>query len=206
MKKVLTVKYKKPNLEDKKYFEEVYREYFDRLFAYALVITRSESLAKDVVSDVFFNLYNAQTNLRSIRELKSYLFTSTKNQAIRCLSQDPLQFESENFDQVANSIDKVNPEDLMVGKELDEFLHQVIADLPDTCSLVFSLVREKGMKYSEVATELGISVDTVKYHVKTALKKIKSELEGRYDDSKVIDWYSTGLMMLMIGSDSVLNS
>src|SRR5690606_42043092 len=49
------------------YFERIYSEYFDRLFAYALVITKSENLAKDVVSDVFFNLWNAKKNLSSVR-------------------------------------------------------------------------------------------------------------------------------------------
>ena len=41
---------------NKSYFEEVYRAYFDRLFGFALVITKSESLAKDAVSEVFFKI------------------------------------------------------------------------------------------------------------------------------------------------------
>ena len=59
---------------NKSYFEEVYRAYFDRLFGFALVITKSESLAKDAVSEVFFNLWNSQTGLSTLKELKAYLF------------------------------------------------------------------------------------------------------------------------------------
>lgn len=193
------------DLDDKAYFEKVYQEYFDRLFAYALVITRSEALAKDVVSDVFLNLFSSQINLKSIKELKSYLFTSTKNQAIRSVSKDPFHFHSEKLEDITDSIDRVNPEELLVGKELDLFLQEVINELPATCGLVFTLIRERGLKYSEVADELGISVDTVKYHVKTALKKIKAELESRYDDTRVIDWYKTGQMSLLLGFSSILS-
>lgn len=192
----------KPSGIDRKYFEEVYKEYFDRLFAYALVITKSEMMAQDVVSDVFFNLFNAQINLRSIKELKSYLFTSTKNQAVRALNNNPLNFQSDDYDLLAASIDKVNPEELLVGKELDDFLQQVIQQLPPMCALVFSLVREQGMKYQDVADELNISLDTVKYHVKTALKKIKSELDSRYYDGREIDWYGASQMMLVLAGFS----
>lgn len=183
---------KKLEIHQEKYFEEVYRAYFDRLYAYALVITKSENLAKDVVSEVFFNLWKTKTDLFSIKELKSYLFTSVRNQALRSLSNDPVRFTSDNYEQVTASIDDLNPEELLVGKELDEFLNEVIEKLAPQCALVFRMVKEDSMKYAEVAAELGISVDTVKYHVKTALKKIRVELEAQYPDTKVIDWVSIG--------------
>lgn len=180
------------------YFERIYSEYFDRLFAYALVITKSENLAKDVVSDVFFNLWNAKKNLSSVKEFKSYLFTSVKNQAIRTLSSDPLHFETESYKKAISFIDWVNPEELLIGKELDQFLNQVINKLPPHCALVFKMVKEDQMKYEEVADELGISVETVKYHLKTAIKKIRYELEHHFDNTKVIKWFSTGSLVLII--------
>jgi RNA polymerase sigma-70 factor (ECF subfamily) len=189
---------------DKKYFEEIYKEYFDRLYAYALIITNAESLAKDVVSDVFFNLFSSRIDLRSIKELKSYLFTSTKNQAVRSLSSDPLRFKSEYFERVASSIDKVSPEDILVGKELDNFLQKVTRQLPPMCATVFSMVRERGMTYIEVSKELDITVHTVKYHMITALSKIKTELEDHYHDTKIVDWYSAGQLMLIISPSALL--
>lgn len=178
--------------DDRKYFEEIYRDYFDRLFSYALVITRSEALAKDVVSDVFFQLFSSRMDLRSIKELKSYLFTCTKNKAVRMLADNPLRFQIEDFNFITGSIDRVSPEDLLVGQELDDFLKSVIRKLPAQCALVFEFIREKGMKYEEASVELGISVETVRYHIKTALSKIRVELQDRYNDAHTIDWYRAG--------------
>lgn len=169
--------------QQEEYFEKVYREYFDRLFGFALVITKSESLAKDIVSEVFFNLWKAKTNLYSIKELKSYLFASIKNESIKVLSKDPVLFRSEDYEQVTSSIDKIDPEELLVGKELDQFLKEVIKKLPHQCALVFKMVKQDNMKYEEVATELEISKDTVKYHVKAALKKIRVELDDFFTDA-----------------------
>jgi len=41
---------------------------------------------------------------------------------------------------------------------------------------VFELSRYEGKKYSEIAQELGISVNTVKYHIKNAIKILSSRI------------------------------
>lgn len=203
-KKIIPIESDGSHRKQREFFEEIYKENFDSLFAYGLIITKSESLAKDAVSEVFFNLWKAKTDLFSIKELKSYLFTSVKNQAVRILSNDPVHFHSNKYAQVTASIDNVNPEELLVGKELDEFINDVIEKLPPQCALVFRMVKEDRMKYGEVAAELDISMDTVKYHIKTALKKLRVELENHYPDTKIIDWVSTGSITLVLAKFSLL--
>ena len=60
-------------------FEEAYIRNFEKLYKYAKTITLSEDTAKDVVSEVFLNLWNIESGFAEIRELDSYLFISTKN-------------------------------------------------------------------------------------------------------------------------------
>lgn len=38
------------------------------------------------------------------------------------------------------------------------------------------LSRVENKKYSEIASELGISIDTVKYHMKKALRQLSSDM------------------------------
>jgi len=187
------------------YFERIYKDYFDRLFAYALIISKSEIIAKDIVSDVFFNLWNTNIDLASIKDLKSYLFTSVKNQAIRTISNDPAKFNFDNYQIATTSIDYINPEELLIGKELDQFLSETINNLPPHCRLVFKMVKENQMKYENVATELGISIDTVKYHLKIAVKKIKVELEAKFDERKIVRWVSNGSVIILI-SELILHT
>lgn len=149
------------------------------------MITNSQNSAKDVVSDVFYNLWNSNTNLGEIRELKSYLFTAVKHQAIRTVSDNPLSFESFHHRLELKSVEHLNPEDLMIGNELAEKINETLATLGPQCQLVFKMVREESRKYDEVAEELGISVNTVKHHMVAALKKMRLSLEEYAADTPV---------------------
>lgn len=176
--------------------EKAYQEHFEHLYSYALLLTKSEDLAKDVVSEVFLNLLKSNTDIGSIKLLKSYLFSCIRNQAIRMKISDPYYVESDIM--IYAYTDKVDPEELMIGKELDQFLQNTISNLPPHCGLVFRMVKEERMKYDEVAKELGISVDTVKYHLKIAVKTIKIKLEDYFEDTKVLSMISSGTLVLML--------
>ncbi len=178
------------SLRSDSYFEKVYTEYFDRLFAYALVITKSESTAKDVVSDVFYGLWNSKKDLYTVKELKSYLYTSVKHQAIRAISKDFSRYHSDKYNLTIATIDGLDPEELLLGKELTEFIDKAVNKLPPQCGLVYRMIREDNLSYHDVARELGISHDTVKHHLKTAIKKLKGELENHFRESKVVKWAS----------------
>lgn len=174
--------------------EKAYKDHFDQLYAYALIITKSRSLAKDTVADVFLSLLNTKADLSSIKDIKSYLFICIKNQANRIITYDPRNYNKEEI----LSIEKINPEELLIGKELDQFLQKIIDTLPPQCGIVFKMVKENQMKYNEVAAELDISVDTVKYHLKTAVRTIKIKLEDHFNETKVIPWFSSGTIVLFL--------
>ncbi|WP_258105300.1 RNA polymerase sigma factor [Marinoscillum sp. MHG1-6] len=161
-------------------FEKVYRQYFDRLYAYARVICKSQPLAKDVVSDFFFNLYKNKVAFESIKNLEVYLFVSIKNQAVQACLRDNKELKQENEEVFRQMVDHINPEELLLEKELKKELDRLINELPDQCQLVFRMAKEKGLKYQEIADELGIGVETVK----SQLKKAQSNLR-----SKIIDFY-----------------
>ena len=57
--------------------------------------------------------------------------------------------------------------------QLAGIINTAIQDLPSKCRLVYTLVKDDGMKYQEVADTLNISIKTVEMHVGKALKRIK---------------------------------
>ena len=66
---------------------------------------------------------------------------------------------------------------MLLSKEFVEVLNRAVQELPSKCRLVYSLVKDDGMKYQEVAETLDISVKTVEMHVGKALKRIKIALD-----------------------------
>jgi RNA polymerase sigma-70 factor (ECF subfamily) len=61
-------------------------------------------------------------------------------------------------------------------KELEEQLRIVINELPEQCRTVFQLSRFDGLKYTEIADQLGLSVRTVETQIRRALKKLRVQL------------------------------
>lgn len=65
----------------------------------------------------------------------------------------------------------------LLEKELEEKIRTAIETLPHETRQVFELSRYEDMTYDEIAKRLGISVNTVKYHIKNAIRLLYSQLE-----------------------------
>ena len=178
-------------------FELVYKTYFKRLYAYAKVICDSQELAKDVVADFFFNLWKNQTDLQSIENLETYCFVSVKNQCVHALTKQKKGKAAVSDEVLEQAVELLNPEEVLLEKELRQKMDHVIASLPDQCQLIFRMSREKGLKHQQIAEELGISVDTIKTQLSRAQKKLKIEVvkyymekhEGVLPDVRMIGQY-----------------
>lgn len=164
-------------------FEKIYLENFDRLFLYATTITKSDELAKDIVSDVFVDLWKNMQRLAQIKDINSYLFISVKNQAIRTVSNNPENLQNYDFESVVKGIDRINPEEVLLEKELFDFIESVVKNLPDHCQLVFRMAKDQNLSNKEIAEELGVSVATVKSHLLKATATLRTAICEKYSES-----------------------
>ena len=73
----------------------------------------------------------------------------------------------------------------LLENELEEEIAKAISRLPEECRKVFRMSRFSGLKYDEIARQSGISVNTVKYHIKHALELLAKDLH-RYLISLVL--------------------
>lgn len=165
------------------WFEEVYEANFERLYRYAFSITKSQQLAEDVVSEVFLNIWNKKPDYANIKELNAYLHVSVKHLAIRMISKDPQRFSYSTYDETMQISDTVDPENLLLGKELEKIIEKIIADLSPHSRIVYDMVKNKGYSYQKISEELGISKRTVESHMHNVLKKLKDELREHFSES-----------------------
>ncbi len=165
---------------------QIYETYFDDLYTYAKVITKSERLAGEAVSDVFYEILSSDRDLRKIRDPKVYLLRSIKNSAIRILGKDPVVFDDFSKEAHFKVIEKTDPEEVFIGKELDDILQKVFEQLPPHSRLAFNMVRIEGKSYQETSEMLGISVNTVRNHLVNITKGLRIELAKYYSENGVI--------------------
>ena len=177
--------------------ERIYRDYFDRLFSYARVICDSEELAKDVVSDFFYGLLKNRTDLSKVGNLEVYLSVGIKNLCIQRLTKSSRN--ASNSVLIA-TVDYIDPQQVLLGKELKNLLDQIINNLPDQCQLVFRMSKEQGLTNQEIAKELQIGTGTVKTQLIRAQAKLKEGIISHYKDIDVQNapWRLIGQFLLIM--------
>jgi RNA polymerase sigma-70 factor (ECF subfamily) len=164
--------------DDESAFEKLYYMYYDRLFRFAIHIVKNEMSGEEVVSDVFFNIWQNRKKLPSIADLDAYLYKSVKNMALNYLDKENRRPE---FEELSVSIEYVaddrNPEDITIYDELNRILTETVESLPDRCRIIFKLAREDGFKYREISEILGISVKTIDAQMSIAKQKIEEVIK-----------------------------
>lgn len=179
---------KKLRKGDERAFRLLYDRHYVLLCRFANQLLNNAALAEEVVDDVIFNLWEHRQEVEIRYSIRAYLMRAVRN---RCLNELQLQshreelhissfLSPESMDFLDSLfVDNKQPLGMLLEQELEEELKRSIDELPLECRKVFYKSRFEQKKYEEIATELGISVNTVKYHIKNALAFLQRRL-GSY--------------------------
>ncbi len=169
----LTCLYKISQENDVESFKMIYRHYFPKLFRFCMAIIHTKELAEEIVDDVFMNLWEKRSHLHKIENPDVYLYVAVKNKSLDYLSKNRLR-ETVDISTISNDylIFNIDPEQLMITEEMKKRIHQAIDQLPPRCKHIFSLIKEDGLKYKDVASILNLSVKTVEAQMAIAMKKL----------------------------------
>jgi RNA polymerase sigma-70 factor (ECF subfamily) len=169
-------------------FDELYRKYSKRLYKFTYSILKTKEEVENITQDVFLNLWLNREKVEKNSSVKYYIFTIAYNSAISIIRK---KIKDLSFIEYVKTLQDVfqEPPDLQIEyKELDEKLNEIINGLPDQQKKVYLLNRVDGLKYSEIADRLNISINTVENHISRALKKIREKL-GNYSLFVILFYY-----------------
>lgn len=107
---------------------------------------------------------------------QAYLFQSTRNRALNHVRHERIAKRGEPFARRPEAVD-APAHSRMVEDEMAVAVQRAVDRLPGRCREVFELSRTHGLKYSEIATTLGISIKTVEAQMGKALKVLREELD-----------------------------
>ena len=145
----------------------LFERYYVSLVLYAGNFLHDQQQAEDVVQEFFVRLWEDGRLYRiTASSIVPYLFTSVRNSCLTCLKKKDMLKEAEDFRQLQIPVEAfVDLEDDRISKVMGE-----IALLPERTRLVVESVMLRGKKYKEVALELKISVNTVKFLLKEGVR------------------------------------
>ena len=163
---------------DQQAFRRFVDLYAKDLYFFALGYVEVREVAEEVVMDVFVKVWDNRFQLDTIKSLKAWLLTMTRNQAILYLRKSN-QEKNISFEEIEDyQVPFVQSPDLeMISKQEIEEINSAIASLSPKCKEVFILAKIEKVPYKEIAEMLGISVKTINNHVAKAVEKIASVLK-----------------------------
>jgi len=154
-------------------FKIIYRLHWKRLFDLACHIMQDEADAEDVVQDVFCSLWYRRQQLQIKTALENYLVKAVKYTAFFYLKMQAARRNAALPEEVLPS--PVNStEESLFYKELETMMNRLLGTLPFKTRRIFSLSRFQGLTYPEIASEMGVSVKTVEYHISKVLRRLSA--------------------------------
>jgi RNA polymerase sigma-70 factor, ECF subfamily len=161
---------------DQAAFDAIFRAYYAQLVFAAREMLRSEAAAEDIVQDIMLVLWRRRESLVVEDSLKGYLYRSTRNRALNALRHEKVKDRSEPG-VVASMPPPPSAGRAVEETEIDAAVQAAVNELPERCREVFVLSRVHNLRYSEIASTMGISVKTVEAQMGKALRLLRERLK-----------------------------
>jgi RNA polymerase sigma factor (sigma-70 family) len=140
---------------------------------------------EEICQDVFLKVYQKLAEFNFQSKLSTWIATIAYRHAINALRKTRLAIEDIPDGESGSHyfITEENPEDILGDKDMDEYIHKLIARLLTQYKLVLSLYHVEGLNYQEIGEITGMPEGTVKnylFRARTLLKeKVKNQLQDQ---------------------------
>lgn len=166
---------------DQAAFETLFRRYYGYLFNIAVQYVKDPTLAEDALQDVYLKLWTNRTNLDPAQSLKAYLATAMRHQILNRLRDEKRSILRHVERQAQLPTTDTTTEESVTLDEYSAVVQRGLQRLPAQRRLVFSLRSEAGLSNEEVATQLNISINTVKVQYYHACRFLRDYLRQHAD-------------------------
>ncbi len=167
--------------EVERVFHHVYDTYLDSLCRYVHAYVDSWETAKDVVNEVFLQIWLRLEAGESIHHLQAYLYATARHRAVDHLRRRRVQTRhlETQLSQQTRADDHIVPaegEQRVVDRELVAAIQRAVDMLPPRQREVMLLKWQRQATHEEIAQELGIAANTVAEHFRRALERLRVTL------------------------------
>jgi len=167
---------------EEKAFKSIYEHFYPGLLLTCFRMIRPAGNyedAKEIVSDVLWDLFKRRGNFPSIKTVKAFLYLAVRHDSIDFLRKKNRVVEIPHDLADLPGINDVLDVDLIDRILEEERVLKSVRELPERSREVVILYYLKGMKYKEIAKLLKISPRTVENQLRYALDKLRNALADK---------------------------
>lgn len=151
-------------------FESLFTYNFRPLCLYALHYLGNVEESEDIVQECYATLWEKLQQGAEVTNRRAYLYMTVRNRCLDQLRKKGIPTESLKPYDTYGIIDD---DDAQERSRTEARLWTAIDSLPEKCREIFVMSKRDGLKYEEIAQELGLSVNTVRNQISKALKMLK---------------------------------
>jgi RNA polymerase sigma-70 factor (ECF subfamily) len=159
-------------------FEKVYNLYSAELIAFAAKRLESLAEAKDILHDVFVDLWTRRETLRITTSLRAYLYSMVRYKVIDHIRKN---VRREYYTQMVRSLESRTDNSTLeqiLYEDMTAIVESEIDKLPEKTREVFLMSRYQHKTVREIAEQMQVSEQTVKNQLSTALRRLRPALGG----------------------------
>jgi RNA polymerase sigma-70 factor (ECF subfamily) len=158
------------------HIENLFKSHYYQFYNLAYQLVKDSDAAKDIVQDVFYKVWKNQEKINFDDQPVGYLLKATSRTALNYIRNHKRIIRLEEDSPLTNTLKASPGVESIDYSELEQRTQQAIDSLPPKRKVIFILSRQ-GMKYSEIAETLGISVKTIENQMGAALQKLRNDLK-----------------------------
>jgi len=164
---------------DEQAFDTLFERHKDKLYNYLLKITKSPEISEEIVIDIFVKIWVGRELMSHIRDLERFLHKVAYHKAIDFLrvASRHARLQKVYIERIEMGTEKL-ADDLVIDDDFRQILHKAIQQLPPQRKLIYSLSKEEGLTYDQIAQALNLSRNTIKNSMMAATKSISEFLQG----------------------------
>lgn len=156
-------------------FTTLYKKYWKQVYNFSRLYLTSQSVAEEVVQEVFIKVWESRDFMREGDNFKGLLFIITRN-LIFNMHRKNLNEDFYKMTVLSAMESSYDIEEEIDAKNLSEYIDLLIADLPPRRREIFNLSRKENKSYKEISQLLGVSEKTVENQIGEALRFLRKNL------------------------------
>lgn len=166
---------------DETAFGNLFHAHWDHIYTVAFSLTKSAAQSEDLVQDIFLKIWTHRKQLSAVDSFDDYLFIIARNTIYTALRRNSRKDSFVRGLMQLSQTAGLTPEEEVSAKESLAILHKAFQQLSPQQQAVYRLSRDEGLKYEQIATQLGISKNTVRIHMIKALQSLRQYLKEHAD-------------------------
>ncbi len=169
---------------DKRAFDVLVLKYQHKIVSLVSRYVSDHAEAMDVAQEAFIKAYRALKRFRGDSAFYTWLYriaiNTAKNHLVaqgrRPPQSDVDAADAEQYQVDSRLKDRASPEHELLREEIEQTIHDAIADLPEDLRVAITLREMEGMSYEEIATTMECPIGTVRSRIFRAREAIDQRL------------------------------